>query len=112
MSNDNNISLKFKYMFPNDYNPVYINGIYGGLSPRGEIVANFFLERSPLPYTETITIDDKGQIIAGGVTEPPEHNINVIRYVSTGIVMSLENAKSFHQWLGQHIQQLEERSDK
>ena len=29
--------LKFKYIFDNNYNPKYINGAYGGITPKGEI---------------------------------------------------------------------------
>ncbi|MFC0297755.1 hypothetical protein [Geobacillus jurassicus] len=41
--------VHFKYLFPDDYNPVYVNGAHGGISPQGEIVVNFYFERRPLP---------------------------------------------------------------
>lgn len=37
--------INFKYKFSDAYNPVYVNGAYGGVNPRGEIVINFYFER-------------------------------------------------------------------
>lgn len=107
----NNISLKFEYKFSDDYNPIYVNGAYGGVNPRGEIIANFYLERNPIPYTEVITLDDDGNFLNGEVVNPENHQLTAVRYVSTGIVMNLENAKAFHEWLGVHIKKLEEGSE-
>lgn len=27
--------IKFKYIFKDDYNPKYVNGAFGGISPQG-----------------------------------------------------------------------------
>ena len=35
--------LTFKYIYTYDYNPDYVNGAHGGISPRGELVVNFYL---------------------------------------------------------------------
>lgn len=50
-------SIRFKYIYEECYNPKYCNGAYGGLSPRGEIVMNFYLERTPLPKEQTHKVD-------------------------------------------------------
>lgn len=42
---DKKNELKFKYIFDDSYNPVYVNGAHGGVTPRGELVVNFYLER-------------------------------------------------------------------
>ncbi|HLR63273.1 MAG TPA: hypothetical protein VK097_12650 [Lentibacillus sp.] len=105
-----NIPINFKYKFSDDYNPVYANGAYGGVNPRGELVMNFYFERNPIPYQETKQLNEDGEFIGGAEIEPEEHQTNVIRYISTGVVMNLDSAKSFHQWLGQHIEQLEKEN--
>lgn len=99
--------VNFKYKFAEDYNPIYSNGAYGGVSPRGEIVINFYLERNPIPHTETVEINSKGEFVGKPKLDPENHDKNVIRYVSTGIIMNLESAKALHQWLGEHIEYLE-----
>ena len=104
-----NRHIKFRYIFPKDYNPVYCNGAYGGISTRGEIVANFFLERMPIPYSITTPVNEDGTLSGVASTEPEDMNETVIRYISTGIVLTENNAKSIYEWLGNHIQELERR---
>ena len=101
--------IRFKYVFPENYNPVYCNGAFGGVSTQGEIIANFFLERMPVPNSVTNSINPDGTL--GGVVEIDPENLNdtVIRYISTGIVLNEENAKSIYEWLGSQIQELENR---
>lgn len=53
-------NLKFKYKFPENFNPTYTNGVYGGIAPQGEIVMNFFFERPPLPYVENFELGEEG----------------------------------------------------
>ena len=101
-------AITFKYIFKYDYNPVYVNGAHGGVSPRGEIVANFYLERQPLPNEITHAINPDGSIAADVVAVDPEHlESTIIRYVSNGVVLNLQNAKALHNWLGDKIVELE-----
>jgi len=105
MSEDENV-LNFKYKFSEDYNPHYVNGAYGGISPTGEIVVNFYFERTPVPYEEKVQTED-GETVE---VKPKNHEENMIRFVPTGVVMNLESAKSIHDWLGEHIEFLERKS--
>ncbi len=58
----NKPEIKFKYVFSYNYNPVYVNGAHGGISPRGELVVNFYLERPPLPNSIAHEINQNGTI--------------------------------------------------
>jgi hypothetical protein len=101
-------AITFKYIFKYDYNPVYVNGAHGGVSPRGEIVANFYLERQPLPNEITHAINPDGTIGADIVAVDPENlESTIIRYVSNGVVLNHQNAKALHSWLGDKIVELE-----
>lgn len=101
-------SILFKYIFKYDYNPVYINGAHGGVSPRGEIVANFYLERQPLPNEISYNINQDGSIGADVIAVDPENlNTSIVRYVSSGVVLNHQNAKALHAWLGDKIEELE-----
>jgi hypothetical protein len=101
--------ITFKYIFKYDYNPVYVNGAHGGVSPRGEIVANFYLERQPLPNEITHAINPDGSIAADVVGVDPENlESTIIRYVSSGVVLNLQNAKALHSWLGDKVAELEQ----
>jgi hypothetical protein len=105
MATENKITFKYKY--PDDYNPQYINGAQGGINVQGEIVANFYFERLPLPNSITQEINNDG--ITGNVvaTEPEDLPDSILRYVQSGIIMNIEVAKQVHEWLGKHIELLE-----
>ena len=101
-------SITFKYIFKYDYNPVYVNGAHGGISPRGEIIANFYLERPPLPNEISHAINPDGSIGTDIIAVDPENlNSSIVRYVSNGVVLNYQNAKALHSWLGEQIGALE-----
>lgn len=100
--------VTFKYIFKYDYNPVYVNGAHGSISPRGEIVANFYLERPPLPKEMVHAVTPEGAISAEVVSvDPKDLNSMLIRYVSQGVVLNYQNALELHRWLGERIAELE-----
>lgn len=106
---ENEKTVTFKYKFADNYNPVYVNGAYGGVSSRGEIVVNFFLERLPLPNSVTHKVDENG--IVGEIIEkenkPKDLNVSSIRFVESGIVVNVETAKQIRDWLDKQIKLLE-----
>jgi len=99
--------ITFKYIFTYDYNPQYINGAHGGVSPRGELVVNFYLERPPLPNSVTHEINQNGTIGNESGVDPADLNSSLVRYVSTGVVLSLQTARDLHSWLGDKVRELE-----
>ena len=99
--------VTFKYVFNYGFNPSYVNGAQGGFSPRGEMVINFYLERQALPNAVTHEITPDGTI--GRETEVSPENLNnsLVRFIDTGVVMSYENARIFHSWLGDKLREVE-----
>ena len=106
---DEQHQIKFKYVFPENYNPVYCNGTFGGVSTSGEIVANFFLERMPIPNTMINSVNEDGSLGDVVKVDPEDLNGTVIRYVSAGIILSEAGAKTIYEWLGNQIKELENR---
>lgn len=100
--------LTFKYVFNYGYNPSYVNGAQGGFSPRGEMVINFYLERQPLPESITHEITPEGAIGRETEVEPKDLASSMVRFIDTGVVMSYENARVFHSWLGDKLHEIEE----
>jgi hypothetical protein len=103
--------LVLKYLFEEDYNPKYVNGGYGGINPKGEIVLNFYLERSALPTSQTFKIND-GKL-ESEITEerkPSDHKNSFVRYIQNGIVLNLQSAKEIKSWLEDKINLLEKQS--
>jgi hypothetical protein len=99
--------INFIYKFSENYNPKYVNGAYGGVNPSGEIVANFYLERMPIPKKVEQKVKEDGSIGAEIKIEPESHGRNFIRFIETGVVFDLKHAKDFHAWLGTKISELE-----
>ncbi len=102
-----NPHFKFKYIFTYDYNPVYINGAHGGISPRGELVVNFYQERPPLPNSITHELNPNGTIGSEVAADPEDLNKSLIRFVSNGIVVNYQTAQELHAWLGGKLQEMD-----
>ena len=102
--------LIIKYIFADDYNPVYVSGAHGGVTARGEIVANFFLERHALPISQTYQILNENSIGEEIKREPKDLKSSVVRFVHQGIILNLQNAKILNSWLNDRIEELEKYS--
>ncbi len=95
--------IRFKYVFDDDYNPAYASGAFGGPTPRNEIIINFFLERQPIPHSETRAVNKDGTLGEIIQDEGSNDTLKIIRYVDTGVVMDLKTAKEIYAWLGETI---------
>lgn len=102
MATENQVTIKYK--FPDDYNPKYVNGAYGGINLQGEIVVNFYFERVPVPNSITHEIANDGTLGTPVATDPKDLARSVLRYVQDGVVMNIEVAKQIHDWLGKQIE--------
>ena len=101
MAGENQIKVKYKYA--DDYNPQYVNGAQGGINVQGEIVANFYFERVPMPNSITHEVSKEGLLGKVLATEPEDLTRSVLRYIQSGVVMNLNVAKQVHKWLGEQI---------
>jgi hypothetical protein len=99
--------LKCKYIFADNYNPVYVNGAYGGGNAKGEIVVNFYLERAALPNSQTYEIEENKLKEVLSEQDPQDLKESFVRFISTGIILDYKNAKVIHEWLGGHIKKIE-----
>lgn len=97
--------VAFKYKFPETYNPVYTNGAYGGLTSQGEIALNFYIERQPIPYEQKHEVNSEGTLgpLMNQVPEVDEGVLNVIRYVTVGVIMNPDTAKRIYDFLGKQL---------
>ena len=105
-------TIKFKYIFPDDYNPKYVNGAYGGITPKGEIAVNFYLERQGLPISQTYEVSSEGNLGDEIHKEPIDLQTSMVRYVDTGILLNLNSAKEIISWLSEKVEILERTNKK
>ena len=110
MSTDN---IKCKYIFKDDYNPLFANGAYGGVNPLGEIIIHFFLERNALPNSQTFS-NKNGFLDTKSIeeVEPLDLQKSFVRFIQTGVVLNYKTAKEIHKWLGDHLTILETNTKK
>lgn len=99
--------MTFKYIFQYDYSPVYVNGAHGGVSPRGELVMNFYLERQPLPNALSHEITPAGTIGAETSVDPSDLGRSLVRQVINGVVVNYQTARELHYWLGEKVKEME-----
>jgi hypothetical protein len=99
--------MTFKYIFTYDYNPVYVNGAHGGVSPRGELVMNFYMERQPLPNSISHEITQAGTIGPETDAEPSDLGRSLVRQVINGVVLNYNTARELHYWLGEKVKEME-----
>jgi hypothetical protein len=99
--------MTFKYIFTYDYSPVYVNGAHGGISPRGELVMNFYLERQPLPNAISHEITAAGGIGQETDVEPSDLGRSMVRQVTNGVVLNYQTARELHFWLGEKVKEME-----
>ncbi|KXA89244.1 hypothetical protein AKJ37_01955 [candidate division MSBL1 archaeon SCGC-AAA259I09] len=88
-----------------DYDIHTVNGAYGGISPRGDFVINFFHEHRDIPEKEEIQIDEKGE------RESPEEEESYVRDFKVGISLSPEQALNIANWMIEHIEDYKEREE-
>ena len=99
--------IRFKYSISDNYTPKYINGAYGGITPRGEIVVNFFFERNDMPVSQEYSVTPDGKLGSEMSSVPEDVSSTICRHVETGIILTLNSAKELSGWLNEKIAILE-----
>ena len=100
MKKNNNKSVDFHYIKTNNYRTYYANGVFGGITPRGELQIDFFVERQVIPQIATYKATDDGNL---GEISKIEGKSGFVREIDCGVLLNMDVAISFHQWLGQKI---------
>jgi len=105
--------ITFKYIFADDYNPEYANGVLGGPTARGEIVMHFYQERHAIPRETRHAIDAQGHLgeALQRSPEPDGGGAMAVRVIRCGVTMSLAHARELRAWLDQIIQGMEQTGD-
>ncbi len=94
-----NLCAKFRY---------YINGAYGGVTPRNEISMHLYSERLPIPLSLTHTINKDNTL-----SKNKKENLgaDVIRLVQSSVVMDVSAAKAIREWLDSRIKFIEGKKE-
>ncbi len=104
-----NRNIKIRYLKAYDYKASLATGVYGGITANGMINANFFTDRTILPDSQLIEVDDKGVPI--GLPKDQKDG-DLLREVQTGILMDVNTAKVIVAWLDSKIEEFEKNFPK
>lgn len=94
----------FKYVIPEHLRDCYVNGAWGGVTPRKEIHMHLYSERTPIPkeiihyINKDGTISKKGAQIKGG---------DVVRLIQSSAIMDVGAAVAIRDWLNRMIEAAE-----
>jgi hypothetical protein len=109
--------VKIEYLKPADYTPKYVTGSIGGPTPKGDILINFFMDISGVPNSQLFNVEEDKlgteiiekrlpSIIQNGDTT------TLFRQVQSGIILSLNEAKTLSKWLEEQIKIVENQQSK
>ena len=95
--------LRFYYIKPDDYEPIYVNGVYGGMTPRGDLLCHFFYEYRDIPAEEVVPLE-KGRLQTEKISyvqriEEEPGTGNMRRDVRVGLIIPAHQAISFANWI-------------
>lgn len=96
--------VKFNFRRPEGYELHFVNGAYGGLTPHGDIICEFYFEYKDLPEEET------GDIVNGNLImdkKDSEGEIELERLFKTGIIISPQEARNVATWLNNKVEEFE-----
>ena len=105
---DDKGKITFKYVYPEDLRDLYVNGIFGGVTPRKEIYAHLYSERHPIPKKVVHSLGKDGTL---GAEEEIEKGGDVVRFIQASITMDLDTAISFRDWLNGRIEYIQTAKD-
>ena len=106
MSDDNTVRIEFDKAA--DFRLIAADGAWGGPTPRGRIMVNFFVDVPVSPYSVTHELSPDGQL-GPEVDRSPSHDEGtprVAREVQVGILLSPEDAEGIAHWLLEQVELL------
>jgi len=101
--------LHFRYVEDADFRVVPATGAHGGVTPFGDVIANFFFDRPPVPETTVQEISSEGTL---GKETARSYGFNgghwMVRHLQVGVVMKPDRARSVAEWLLRKADEAEE----
>ncbi len=89
------------------------DGAWGGPTPRGRIMVNFFVDIPSAPYSITHDLTEDGQLGTELERSPAVDGTipRVARELQVGVLLSLEDAEGVGRWLLEQVEMLRSEGD-
>ncbi len=99
-------SVSFDYLKSNFFRIVHADGLIGSTTPTLELLVHFWSERFPIPAQVTHEVATEGTL-GEEIKERRVSRQAVVRELEVGIVMHLDVARTFRDWLTRKIEETE-----
>jgi len=95
--------IKFVYKKPDELQPAYINGAIGGLSPKGELIMDFYFEHVDLPMEQRMPlVDGKPQLDQESRLERIKHDpdeLVMVRNIRATLIIPVQEISNIANWM-------------
>jgi hypothetical protein len=81
-----------------DYKRIGATGVYGGLTPTGHLMCNFFIEFNELPTELKQTLQDDGSLGSLELNQTGSTVPTLIRELQVGILLAPQLVRSIGEW--------------
>jgi hypothetical protein len=107
--------IGFDYIKSNHFRVIAVNGVYGGISPRGQLSLAFWNERKPIAQhvAHTLTKDPGSNrfVLGEELTEERVTRSAFVREVEICALVDMDTAKSIATWILSKVREYEEALD-
>jgi hypothetical protein len=103
--------IRFHYIKSNDFRVVHSDGIFGGLTPSGDIFFSLFSQRPPIPQITVQAIKETGELGDEILAERVSKD-GIIRQLEVGISMRPDVAEAMVKWLQDRLAEVKHNTEK
>jgi hypothetical protein len=104
-------SVKFIYTGLDRIEPIAVNSIYGGVTPRGELLCHFLYEYPELPTMETVPLVagevQRDKAVRSFPTERGPDEAVLRRDIKVSLVIPIQQVNSIATWMLDKLKQIE-----
>lgn len=98
--------LTFHYKKTESYRTYHADGFYGGLTPKGNLYMEIFLERRVTPKEEVYELGPQGNLAQNPLRK--EGLTGLIREIEAGVIMDYNTMVLLKNWLDGKIKEYQE----
>lgn len=102
--------IPIEYEYDQDYRVIAAHGMYGGITPRGDLRVDFFVEYAPPPKTGELVYKPQPD----GSVKEVSHKAGkpeLIRRMQIGVLIPPQQVESFAKWFRDKAQKLKLMQD-
>jgi len=97
--------FEIEHRISGEFNSYLVTGVWGGPIPGGILAMNFYRDRVPSPEKSRIPVGEKqaGVFVPEGPEEIVSRATDIFRETYVELMMNLDDARNFRDWLSQQI---------